>query len=177
MKGGILSDTGKSAKQIAIDAAKSMAREPLEILKNAGETLAPSSNIPKTESEVGGSASVALDPKKEEEGKKKDMRTVQALENEMKDISKNEVIDNIQKKIALGEPIYFENYPELPPEQLEILKRQKEETDARRKYEAKMSTRSVIESGSKRGRRFGTNKKQVSERESTRTENPTPPSG
>jgi len=168
------------AKQLAIDVAKKMAQEPLEILKNAEETIlsSQSQEIQKRmDGQVEQRSQVAAGNPEGGMKKEKELRTMQALENEIRDIRINRTIEEIQKKISLGESVYFENYLELPPEQIEILKTQKEEMDKKRIYEAQMSGRGAIKSGSKRGRRFGSSKKQVSDRESTRTENPTPPSG
>ena len=177
MKSQILSDTTKGAKQIAIDAAKKMAREPLEILKNASETLTSPAAVNVKNYQIGEKRPDILDQQKQEENMKKDLRIVQALENEMKDINRNKLIEEIQKKISLGEAVYFENYPELPPEQIDILKKQQWEVEEGRKQKANSKDGGVPGPAPKRSRRFGFSKKQAAERESTKTEKPMPPSG
>lgn len=177
MKGGILSDTGKTAKQIAIDTARQIVREPVEILKNAAETIAsPDIKDIQNKELKNAHPSIIPDKKKEEENQKRDLRLVQALENEMKDISRNKVMKEIQNKIANEEIIYFESYPELSVEQIEILKKQQYQITEKRKYEAQIE-KNNIPTTSKKGRRFGSSRKQAAEKESTRTENPVPPSG
>ena len=176
MKGGILSDTGKSAKQIARDAVRKMAGEPFEILKKAtGEMISPPVAVstqqpnPETRPPVSG--------KNEDEVKKKDLRTVEALNQEIKDIQRNKLIAEIQKRIDLGKTVSFEKYTELPQSQIEILKKQQEQVAERKKYEDQMNKKVLSEAVPKKGRRFSIGRKKAAERESVKTESPLPPSG
>ncbi len=86
MKPGIKSDTAKSAKSLAQQAARQVAREPFEILKQAGRQVV-GGEVPQTQS------SEPVNPELREKIKEKDTRLIEALEKEIEDIK-------AQKKLA-----------------------------------------------------------------------------
>ena len=94
MKLGIKSDTGKSARDLAKQAAKQIAREPLEILKQAGRQVGgevlPAPTPQEGLQEQGANA---VKPELREKIKSQDRRLIQALEKEIEDIK-------AQKKMA-----------------------------------------------------------------------------
>jgi hypothetical protein len=85
---GLISDTKKKGKDLARDMAKQIAREPLEILKTAGEqvvgTTETKTNTPPTEPEQKSTApqNEALEKHLEIQGQSQ----IKALEQEMKEI-------------------------------------------------------------------------------------------
>lgn len=94
MKSGIKSDAGKSARDLAKQAAKQIAREPLEILKQAGrqvggEVLRTPTSQERAQTQSTGPAN----PELREKIKVQDRRLIEALEKEIEDIK-------VQKKMA-----------------------------------------------------------------------------
>ncbi len=79
MKPGIKSDTAKSAKSLAQQAARQIAQEPFEILKQA-EKQVVGGEAPQTQ------RSEPVNPELREKIKEKDTRLIEALEKEIEDI-------------------------------------------------------------------------------------------
>lgn len=180
MPSGILSDTGKSAKQLAQDIVKKGLSESQEILKEAKkqilstESVEPSKKpaISKREGLVSTSKTSLPNPN---ELKQKDLRLLQALEQETKEIQKGKLLDDLQRKIARGEEIYLENIPELSLEEKQVLKAQMEAVQKRQQQDA-ANRSGLSEPQAKKGRNFFGGKK-VAEKQTTRVERPLPPSG
>jgi len=157
-----------------------VAQEPWEILKDAGEQVFPR--------ESGGE----VDPNQnlnliqaeaenrkllEERDKVRSQRLLEALQRELQDRTKNDLIKSLQEKIAKGEVVYLENYPQLTPEEKEFLKKQTEMVEEQ-KANAKNANDKLIEPAVKKGRRlFNFGKKTQMQRQQTQTERPLPPSG
>lgn len=150
-KPGVISDTTKTAKNLAKQAARQIAREPFEIAKTAREQVVGAPELGRKPLEEPQKPRVE-EPQvlqgEKEKIKEKDLRRIQALEQEMKDI-------RTQKKTA------------------EEKKREEEEAQKAAGQEEGIPTPQV---SSKRSRKlFGWGKK-VKE-EQRRVEIPKPPSG
>ncbi len=141
-------NTKKSAKQIAQDAAKKIAREPLEILKSAGSQVAGTEKTPEGPRENQASQQPPQEtgkpPVSEAEINAKSKRLMEALEKELEDIKKlkdqealqeeqQEVVEEAQKVEAnkaqpLVEPITAKKKHQMPGMQgkLDKLKKKSE---------------------------------------------------
>jgi hypothetical protein len=170
---------GQSARDLAQRIAKQMAREPLEVLKNAEEQVvnpeAPAEVSPQNQNE---NQQKALENQQKTQDKMKSTRRMEALETELKDIHKQDLFKDLQGKIAQGTSIPLEDYPDLSMEQKQVLKAQMEAV----KYQREQATYVQSQEGfntpvSKRGRRFGTTRKEEALKEQTHVEKPVPPSG
>ncbi|MCX6705803.1 MAG: hypothetical protein NTV24_01705 [Candidatus Woesebacteria bacterium] len=160
--------------------AKQIAQEPWEILKDAGEQVFPRDDG----REVGpnqnlNSAQTEAENKKllEERDKVRSQRLIEALQTELRDRTKNDLIKALREKIAKGEVVYIENYPQLTPEEKEFLKKQIEMVKIQNQQAAR-EQETLAEPASKKGRRlFNFGKKTQVQRQQTQTERPLPPSG
>lgn len=178
--GGIGKTAAKTTQDVARSIAKQVAQEPLEILKDAGVQVtgieAASSQSSQTPSEV---APKSEDVKQQE---LKDVafsqRRMQALQNEVDEIRKQGVFKDLQAKIANGEDVALEDYPELSMEQRQVLKAQIEAVKIQKQQaEYQASVQEVPTIHSKPSRRFGAGQKHEAEKAQTRVEKPVPPSG
>ena len=147
MKPGIKSDTAKSAKSLAGQAAKQIAQEPLEILKQAGKQLAgegqkPMEVAPPT---VETRVFLGVPPEEKKRIQTRDTRLLQALEEEIKDIRKQKEMEE-QKRIE-------QLAPQVAPKPL------------------------VEPSTKRSRKLFSFGPKAQAERQKTRVERPLPPSG
>ena len=147
---------GQSARDLAQKIAKQIAQEPLEVLKNAEEQV------------VNPEAPAEVSPQNQKE----------ALEQELKDIHKQDLFKDLQRKIAQGITVPLEDYPELSMEQKQVLKAQMEAVKYQREQAAYAQSQEGFKTPvSKRGRRFGTTRKEEAQKEQTHVEKPVPPSG
>ncbi len=168
-----------NSKQQAVDLAKKMAKqvaqEPLEILKGAGDQII---GTPEKESKNPQSGENRSEHPnlagREEKVKQKDTSLLRALETEIKDIQKQDVIQMLQSKIANGETVYLGEYPQLTPEQKQMLEAHIASVKFQREQQ-EAQTNTIPEPSSKQGRRMG--QKQAAKSEATRVEKPVPPSG
>ena len=160
-------------KQIAQTAAKQLAQEPLEILKAAQEMLSPQSQSPI--STASGSHPEAVDQPDISQKSSTDLRRIEALNREIEDIQKEKLYQEILNKIESGEDIFVEGVAGLSENQKQMLV-QRQQLVTQQKAMA-VAPKVELAQTSKRGRRFGANKKDVAKREETRVEKPTPTSG
>ena len=115
MKPGIKSDTAKSAKSLAGQAAKQIAQEPLEILKQAGKQVAAGETLRQpTQPEGLPTQSLGVSPELKEKIKEKDTRLIEALEKEIEDIKAQKKLEE-QKRVEQVPP------PEAPKSLVEPL--------------------------------------------------------
>lgn len=166
----------KSTKQLAQDAVKRIAAEPWEILKEAKrQTVEESqSNQP---SELQPEAKVNETVRIQQKDKQLSSRQMEALNRELADIGRDKLLKQLQEKIASGEIVYLEQYPQLSVEQKQVLQAQIEAMKARQDQQL-ASQKSLVEPGFKKGRRlFGFGQKTAVERQKTHVERPLPPSG
>lgn len=173
-------NTGNTARDLAAQIAKQMAREPLEVLKDAKEQTS-GSLPPNIKSESAGQND---DQKKlaEQQEKLNDQmkstRRMEALNRELEDIRKQKLFAELQRRIAAGETVALEEYPDLSMEQKQVLKAQMEAVKKQIEAQSTQSQNTLVEPASKKGRQlFNFGKKQSMKQEQTRVEKPVPPSG
>lgn len=173
-------DTTKSAKNLAQQIAKQMAREPLEILKDVKEQTTgqePSVQSNNQQPKSSDNQNKQIGQQKEIQDKMKSTRRMEALNRELEDIHKQEKFSDLQKRISEGDQISLEEYPELSMEQKQVLKAQME---AVKNQQLAISNQplGLVEPATKKGRQlFNFGKKQAMKNEQTRVEKPVPPSG
>lgn len=175
-------DATKSAKNLAQQAARQMAREPLEILKDVREqtTGQELSGQPEHQQQpkASDSQTQAVEHQNELQDKVKAARRIEALNRELEDIHKQDRFSELQKKISEGEAISLEEYPELSLEQKQVLKAQMEAVRNQIAAQKAQNQNVLSEPASKKGRQlFNFGKKQSMKNEQTRVEKPVPPSG
>lgn len=186
MKSPLAQDTANSAKTLAQQIAKQMAREPLEIFKDireqaTGEELAgkPANNEgEKSPPENPKDQAKLIEHQQELQDKMKSNRLLEALNRELDDINKQKIFKDLQARIANGEEISLEEYPELSMEQKQVLMAQmeavkKQMLNAKYANDKSIGVPSVV---SKPSRRFGAGQKKEAEKQQTHVEKPIPPS-
>ena len=147
--GGVISDSAKSAKNLAKQVARQMAREPLEVLRAAGQQVGGFEREAPTQR---AGAAFPKEPTPQEKAKieLQGQRQLVALEQEIAEIQKNQ-----QNQAAA--------------------KVQQEQAVAIQVQQAKKELPKVP---SKRSRKlFGFGQKAQAEKQKTRVEKPLPPSG
>lgn len=155
MNQGIKQAVGKQTRILAQKTAKTIAQEPLEVVKSAGrqvtglETSGQSMQRPP----AGQSSSPSLNKIDEQKIRERGERVLQALESELKDIRKQKLFDQIQRKIANGEQVNLLSYPELSQDQRETLESQMKVFEAQ-KANAEANNRTLVEPKTKRPRKF-----------------------
>lgn len=165
-----------SKKSKSQNVAQQLAQEPLEILKAAQEMIAPQSEA--SASGHGGPGPVHPEAVEQSEVPQKsetDLRRIEALNREIEDIQREKLYEVILQKIQDGEEIFVEGFAGLTDSQKQVLV-QRQKVVAEQKAMAALP-KTELPQTSKRGRRFGANKKDVAKREETRVEKPTPTSG
>ncbi len=178
MNNKIASDTAKSAQSLAQKIAQQMAREPIEVLKDikeqtTGDTFGPPEKSDQNQPTSGQTTSA-------EQGKiidkQKSTRLIEALNRELADIHKQKIFNELQRRIAEGEEIPLNEYPELSMEQKQVLLAQMEAVKKQRAVRA-TDFSDVPAVHSKPSRRFGAGQKSQAQKEQTHVEKPVPPSG
>jgi hypothetical protein len=182
MKSGLAQSTATSAKAMAIQIAKQMVQEPMEVLKNVKEqtTGVESQKEAEMQRAPQGSEDQAklMQHLKELQDKMKASRRMEALERELGDIHKQGIFKDLQARISHGEEIPLEDYSELSMEQKQVLKAQMEAVRYQRQQaEYNHSREGSALPRSKKGRKMGGGQKQEAEKQQTRVEKPVPPSG
>ena len=168
-------NTAQNLKQALKKSAKTFSEEPLEILKNMARQVAP---------EVArgpGDTPYQQDNKinEDQERVKKqlaesDGRKIEALENELKDIRRQKLFNDLMQRIQSGEDVSIDSFQELKFEERDVLKAQ---LFAAKNRQAQASGKSFVEPSAKKGRRMGFGQKQSAQKQTTRVEKPVPPSG
>lgn len=173
---------GQTARDLAQKIARQMAREPLEVVKNAGSQVAgvemqkPQENPSQNQNSE--AQAKIVQQQNELQDKAKSGRRMGALEQELKDIHKQDLFKDLQNKIAQGIEVPVADYTELSMEQKQVLKAQMEAYQNQRlKIKNQNASVEAPAIHSKPSRRFGAGQKQEAERQQTRVEKPVPPSG
>jgi hypothetical protein len=178
---GTAKSAGQSAKNLAQQVAKQMAREPLEMFKDAGSQVTgaeiqktqenlPQNQNPEDQAKITGHQNELAD-------KARSARRMEALNREIADIQKHDLFKDLQGRISEGEEIPIADYTELSMEQKQVLKAQMEAVRNRKTEIQKNTFTEVPVIRSRPSRRFGAGQKQEAERQQTRVEKPIPPSG
>lgn len=145
-----VSDSTKSAKNLAKQVAKQMAREPLEVLKAAGRQVGGVEKAPLPQTAPGITRPKELSPQEKARIEARGQRQLAALEAEIKDIQKSR-------------------------QQEAILKAQQEQQAV---AQAQAEKKELPKIPSKPSRKlFGFGQKAQAEKQKTRVEKPLPPSG
>lgn len=165
----------KDPQNLARQFAKQIANEPFEILKTATNQLNP--EIQQNSQTASNQSRESQQDQAEEERKKqedfvKSKRLLGALEQEMKEIATQKLFSELQRKIAEGQVVYLNDYPELSMEQKQVLMAQAQAVKERNISPPKVFS----EASSKKGRRMQGWGAKV-KREQTKTETRQPPSG
>ena len=169
-------NTTAQVKQAIKKSSQQLGDEPLEILKSARDQILGSENPEQQTQE--NDVSQNEGPSEEEENYKKhraeqDGRHLEALENELKEIRRQKLFNDLMQKIQSGETVPLEEFSELSYEQKDVLKAQ---TEVFKKQQVELTNQntSLIEPSAKKGRRFmgGMNQKKAAEKQQTRVENP-----
>lgn len=168
--------TAQTTKNLAQQIAKQVAQEPFEILKTATGQLVGSERAQENDMQSEPVKRHEVDDNKLQADRLRSARQVEALNREIVDIKKQDLFKDLQKKIADGEEIYIENYPELSSEQKDVLRALVEVAKNR---EVRQSGKDEFtEPAAKKGRQlFNFGKKTAMKREQTHVEKPVPPSG
>ena len=130
---GIKTSVKKQTKQLGKHTAKQVIGEPLEVLKTAGKQVSGQEKRTPSEKEpvIFGDSTISPQKPDEQKIKMKSRRLLEAHESELEDIRKEKVFKKLQRKIAEGEDVPVENFPELSMEQKQILNAQKEAVEKR----------------------------------------------
>ena len=154
--------------------AQQLSQEPLEILKAAQEMVAPSQPV----ASASESHPEAVDQSDTPQKSTTDLRRIEALNREIEDIQREKLYNEILKRIESGEEIFVEGLSGLTLEQKQVLRAHQESVKQQKLLaQQQVQNANILTPTSKRGRRFGANKKDVAKREETRVEKPTPTSG
>lgn len=172
MPNPIVTNTASSAKTLAQQIAKQMAREPLEILKSVREQTTNETLSGETAPVFGNSESNAkkIEAQNHEADQLKSGRRMEALQREIEDIRKQNLFKDLQTKISQGETVAINEYTELSIEQKQVLNAQMEAVKVRMQNQQNGQNQVSLPS-SKQGRKMG-GQKQAAQKEQTRTEKP-----
>jgi hypothetical protein len=178
MNSQIGQQTASTAKNLAQQIAKQMRQEPLEILKDVKEqtTGTETTEKPGTQPSVQPDQQKQVEQQKKLQDQMKSNRMFEALQREMEDIRKQNLFKNLQERIAQGEIVPLEDFPELSMEQKQVLLAQTEAVKRQRQQQTQSYEEPPV-IHSKPSRRFGAGQKQEAEKQQTRVEKPVPPSG
>lgn len=174
--------TGQTARDLAQQIARQIAQEPLEVFKEVGSQVTGNEQdvsrqeVGPLDNKDAGVQKQTLQDQQKLQDKMESTRRMEALNQELQDIHKQDLFKDLQNKIAQGVEVPIADYVELSMEQKQVLKAQME---AVKTQESRISNQEsgIIETHSKRGRRFGQGQKQEAEKQQTRVEKPVPPSG
>lgn len=171
----IASTVKKTSKQIAIDAARKLAQEPVEILRDIPDQILgierKVESKPQQNSQGGGENLKDLDAKDRQKAK----RISSALTAEMEDIRRQNIFDELQKKVSRGELVTQAEMSPLTYSERDMLVGQMEMI----KMQNQNASRGTIltEPPSKRRRGLFSGMKTRLSRMERKTENRMPPSG
>lgn len=168
----------QTTKTLAQKIAKQMQDESLEILKDAKEQITGDEN-PKQQGGQFPEQEDVLHEQKKAQDNIKSSRLLEAFQRELEDVRKQNLLNDLQNKIAEGKTVPLEDYPELSLEHKQVLNAQMKAIEERTENQkAQQGKGGLIEIVSKKGRKlmnFG--KKTAMKREQTHVEKPIPPSG
>ena len=174
------SQVGQSAKNLAQQFAKQMAREPLEIFKDAKDQVigGPFTKPEKPQENQSDDQEKLVEHQGQLNDQMKSSRRMEALNRELDDIHKQKEFSELQKRISAGETVALEEYPDLSMEQKQVLKAQMEAVKKQIETQKTQGKNALVEPAAKKGRQlFNFGKKQSMKNEQTRVEKPVPPSG
>jgi hypothetical protein len=175
---GTAKQAGNSARDLAQKIAKQMAQEPLEVLKTASEQIVGPEIAHPQENSNSQNQEKASDSGQKLLDQMKSGRRMEALNQELKDMHKQELFADLQARISEGEEVPLTDYGNLSMEQKQVLNAQMEAVKAQRQQAQNAQDSYEVPSiSSKPSRRFGAGQKHEAEKQQTRVEKPVPPSG
>lgn len=171
---------GQSAKSLAQQIAKQIAQEPLEVLKSARDQVTTPETVPQQPptGQSNENQQKNLESQQKLQDNIRSTRRMEALNQEIKDIHKQDLFKDLQGKISEGVEVPIADYSELSMDQKQVLMAQMEVYKNQKlniKYQNAQA--GVPKAHSKPSRRFGAGQKAEAERQQTRVEKPVPPSG
>lgn len=173
-----MNNPAQTTKTLAQKIAQQMQDESLEILKDAKEQITgkeSGDNGSREQYDPEAQANLLHEQKKAQDHAKS-QRLLQAYQRELEDVRKQDLLKNLQRRIAEGEEVPLEDYPELSMEHKQVLRAQMEAVRARNLQST--GSKPLVEPVAKKGRRmFNFGKKTSMKREQTRVEKVVPPSG
>ena len=125
---GLKTSVSKSARQLAQDTAKQIAKEPLELEKTALRQVGLSSSEKKDQQDQLADNEYSKAKEQDEQQKRVEAKMQslrQAFESELKDIRREKVFQELLQKISEGEVVNLADYNELTWEQKQVLHAQK----------------------------------------------------
>jgi len=171
-------NTTAQIKQQLKKSATQIAAEPMEMLKSV-KIQTGLENLPQSVSEQ---KQVQSNVSPNEEINKKqiaesDMRHLEALNNEILDIRRQKLFNDLLLKIQNGEDVPIQEFTELTFEQKDVLKAHLEAV--KKQSDRNNMETPLTEPVTKKSRRFGETgkRKNPAEQQQTRVEKPVPPSG
>lgn len=170
----------QTTKSLAQKIAKQMAQEPLELLKSARSQVTGEQEPRQQDSQPARPNDEVMHEQLKAQDVAKSSRLIEAYQRELEDVRKQNLLKDLQKRIAEGEEIPLEDYPELSLEHKQVLKAQMEAVRIRMLNAQNSNAKSsFIEVVSKKGRQMmrAMGKKTAMKREQTHVEKPVPPSG
>lgn len=170
----------KTAQKLAQDAAKKVAQEPLEILRDIPKQAFPVSNLDERGYAEGGGEEQIKKAQEEKALKEKDQiqssRQLEALNREIMDIRRQALFNELMQKIKGRETVSLDAMAPLSYEQKEVLKAHMEAMGSMNTQ--KDEQKPLVEPSAKPSRRFfGVGQKGQVQKEQTHVERVQPPSG
>ena len=152
---------------------KQIIQEPWEILGEAGRQVVGVGPQPETKEQP----QVADQTRLQQQDKLASARIIEALDTEIKEIERQRVFNDLQRKIQEGQEVSLIDFTQLSYEQKDVLNAQIETIKAQKNQMQVVNT--TQEPVSKPSRRFAFKKgaKAQALKEQTKTERPLPPSG
>lgn len=170
-------NTTAQVKQAIKKSVQQVKQEPLEILRTATRQISGEEERPQQQEPPKSENNEA--PPEEIKYKKQvaeqDGRRLEALNSEIKDITRQKIFNDLMRRIQSGEDVPVEEFSELSFEQKDVLKAQVEAVKTQRLNT--QNTNTLPEPGAKKGRKMGGGQKGAAKKEQTRVEKPVPPSG
>lgn len=169
-------------KKAPSSVANKVVDETSEVFDDVLDQLLGRTENPQVDSGVSSAVGLTNTPTFTEEDRQKqrslDMSRLRELEEELKQVRIEKKVRELQEKIMGGEPVYLENYPEIPIEQKQVLKAQIEAVRQRQLAQAQQQAPKA-EPTTRPSRRlfsFGGSKKHAEDLQRS-TETRMPPSG
>lgn len=168
-------NTTAQIKQAIKKSAQQIGEEPLELLRAAAKQISGEEEKQGQQEQSKSDPEIPQDETNyKQHTAEQDVRQLQALESELKDIRRQKLFNELMKRIQSAEDVPLEEFSELSYEQRDVLKAQ---IEAIRTRNAQLTTEQLETPSAKRGRKMGGGQKGAAKRETTRVEKPVPPSG
>lgn len=169
-----MSNNQNTPQNLAKKIARQMAQEPGEILKQAGEQIAGIETAEQTQGQERTKEKPIEEKQLEQKIQNQGQRQLQALEQEIKDMSKSKLVTELQQKINEGQAVTLIDYPELSQIERDYLSSQM--IMVKQRQQVQNVGQPLEEPSSKPDRKFA-GEGLGAKRQQQRVEKPLPPSG